>query len=672
MIASRHLADLRVLDLSRDGAAAGCARILALLGAHVQHVPVPYRPGIQALVRDHPWHTIVTDLLPSEARRAGLTPTALLTVAPVVVSVTPFGLDGPDAESADILRAFGPFGDRVASELAGAHAAAGALAALRWARGALRTVHVEVATFDVVASCLGDNLPRAICPLATQRSGDARRDIGARIEVLPCADGWVGIAAPTAVDRAHLAGLTGVDEVAVDDADLAALVRPWLARRSRWDVFSAAQLWRLPIVPVLSAAEAQLGEQRLACNNQELRAAHAFVPRSPFRIDVRQQHASTHGCRESSEPDPLDGRGSHQSTPRRPPTPSSQRASRDAPRLPLSDICVLDLGMVWAGPHAGRLLAGLGARVVKIEGPNRPDGTRPDVGCLGAFGDLNRGKASLVLDLAHELGREAFLRLVSRADVLVENFSPRVMPNFGLDDSVLSAVNSRLVMLSMPAFGSDGSWAHAVAYGSGLELITGLGTIGPDGRPAPAPVPYLDYLSGAYGAVGVLAALLARETSGDGVRLEIAQRDVACQLLRGWRSSQQRHVDRGVRIGDHMTSPSMLTAREIDWTSYVADFASDRHLAARELFTSRTTERKPCHHYARPPWRLHGIPFPDEGPAPAFGADSRPILEELARMDTEAIDRLVGAGVVVAADPDGPLRTRDRRLGRDDLPRGEP
>ena len=115
----------------------------------------------------------------------------------------------------------------------------------------------------------------------------------------------------------------------------------------------------------------------------------------------------------------------------------------DGQTAPLAGLCVLDLGMVWAGPWCGRLLAALGARVLKVEGPARRDGTRPTAphACAGAFADLNRGKESLALDLASAAGRDAFLRLVVRADVLLENFSPRVMPNFGLDYATLAEAN---------------------------------------------------------------------------------------------------------------------------------------------------------------------------------------------------------------------------------------
>jgi crotonobetainyl-CoA:carnitine CoA-transferase CaiB-like acyl-CoA transferase len=323
---------------------------------------------------------------------------------------------------------------------------------------------------------------------------------------------------------------------------------------------------------------------------------------------------------------------------------------------PLADLRVLDLGMVWAGPYCGRLLAGLGARVVKIEGPQRRDGTRPaggdtrptgrdgshrtaDRGCAGAFADLNRNKESLVLDLASPAGRTTFLRLAARADVVLENFSPRVMPNFGLAYATLARTNPRLLMLSLPAFGTDGPWAHSVAYGSGLELATGLAIHAPAGQPSPAPVAYLDYLAGAYGAAGLLAALLARDRTGQGTHLEVAQREVACQVL--------------AAAGDEPRRP---------WTLDAVALAADPLLIARGLFAptvappsagagQRYPGAVPCHHYARLPWRLHGVPTPRERPAPGLGAHSRRVLRDLARLAPTDVEALVQAGVVVAARP---------------------
>jgi crotonobetainyl-CoA:carnitine CoA-transferase CaiB-like acyl-CoA transferase len=304
--------------------------------------------------------------------------------------------------------------------------------------------------------------------------------------------------------------------------------------------------------------------------------------------------------------------------------------------------------MVWAGPYAGRLLGGLGAHVVKIEGPQRPDGTRGAAGggCAGAFADLNQGKKSLVLDLARTEGREAFLELSRAVDVVLENYSPRVMPNFGLDYSALKETNSSLIMLSLPAFGSTGPWAHYVAYGSGLEFATGLATYDDEGHPCVAAVPYLDYLAGACGAVAVLAALHGRERTGQGYRIEVAQREVACQLMTG---AYGGHPVSGTGVSAHRAPGE---DGQSPWTDVgtAERLAADPDLGASGLFgvTASTGE---CHHFARLPWRIRGVDVWPETDAPAFGAHSREALCEIAGLDERQVDRLVELGVVVDASP---------------------
>src|SRR5262249_33748430 len=144
----------------------------------------------------------------------------------------------------------------------------------------------------------------------------------------------------------------------------------WLSARTRLEIFHAAQLWRLPVAPVLEPDEVLSDEQSVArgiWSRQDGRP----VARSPYRFTAPPGDGSEHVAT---------------------PLERCRRWAR-AGALPLSDVRALDLGMVWAGPYCGRLLAGLGAEVVKVEGPRRPDGTRPrgHAGCAGAFADLNRG-----------------------------------------------------------------------------------------------------------------------------------------------------------------------------------------------------------------------------------------------------------------------------------------
>lgn len=194
---------------------------------------------------------------------------------------------------------------------------------------------------------------------------------------------------------------------------------------------------------------------------------------------------------------------------------------------PLSGLLVVDLSRALAGPHATQMLGDLGARVVKVEAPERGDDTRrwgpPFVGRRDQeestyFLSANRNKESIALDLKDEDDRAALLGLVDRADVLVENFRTGVLDRLGLGVDQLQARNPRLVVLSITGFGHDGPEGGRPGYDqiaqgeAGLMSLTGAA---PD-DPQKVGVPIADLLAGMYGAFGVLAALHERGATGAG------------------------------------------------------------------------------------------------------------------------------------------------------------
>jgi CoA:oxalate CoA-transferase len=204
--------------------------------------------------------------------------------------------------------------------------------------------------------------------------------------------------------------------------------------------------------------------------------------------------------------------------------------SSPAPR-PLAGLRVLDLSRVLAGPYAGRMLADLGADVVKVEPPDG-DVTRnwgkALHGLSGYYTQQNAGKRNVCVDLRAAGGAALVARLASVSDVLVENFRPGVMQQYGLDWSALSAQNPRLVMLSISGFGQDGPEARRPAYAAVLHAESGVmhrqaftdGT-----RPADPHVSVADMNAALHGMVGVLAALMLRERTGVGQHLDISMLD---------------------------------------------------------------------------------------------------------------------------------------------------
>lgn len=216
----------------------------------------------------------------------------------------------------------------------------------------------------------------------------------------------------------------------------------------------------------------------------------------------------------------------------------------DAP--PLDDLLVLDLSRVLTGPYAAMMLGDLGARVLKVERPEGDDTRQwgpPFVGPAEGrestyFLSTNRNKESIVLDFKDPTDLGVLESLVTRADVLVENFRPGVLARLGLSHERLLELNPRLVVLSITGFGHDGPEAHRAGYDQILQGEGGLMSFtGPEGRPTKVGVPIADILAGMFGAYGVLAALHERERSGRGqvVRTSLLAGVVAIHAFQGTR-----------------------------------------------------------------------------------------------------------------------------------------
>ncbi len=198
---------------------------------------------------------------------------------------------------------------------------------------------------------------------------------------------------------------------------------------------------------------------------------------------------------------------------------------------PLSGIRVLDLTIAMAGPMSTQRMAEMGADVIKIEAPGGGDFARhaPMAG-VTRFGDavcfvtLNRNKRSLVLDLKSDNGRQLLAKLVQGADVLVQNYRPRVATKLGIDYATLSAINPRLVYGSITGYGEAGPMKDRPGQDLLLQSFTGLTFNGgtADGLPQPSPLYMVDVTASHMVCEGVLAALVARATSGRGQEVKVS------------------------------------------------------------------------------------------------------------------------------------------------------
>jgi crotonobetainyl-CoA:carnitine CoA-transferase CaiB-like acyl-CoA transferase len=231
---------------------------------------------------------------------------------------------------------------------------------------------------------------------------------------------------------------------------------------------------------------------------------------------------------------------------------------------PLDDIVVVDLTRALAGPHATMLLADLGARVIKVEQPGTGDESRqwgppfvppppgaadPEAAPVSAyFLSCNRNKESVTCDLRTDAGRDLLTRLAGRADVLVENFRPGVLARLGFSPERLHQLNPRLVICSITGFGHDGPEGARPGYDQIVQGEAGLMSVtGPDAEhPTKAGLSVADVMSGTNAALGIVAALHERASTGIGrvVRTSLLASVVSAHALQGARWTLAREVAR--------------------------------------------------------------------------------------------------------------------------------
>ncbi len=204
----------------------------------------------------------------------------------------------------------------------------------------------------------------------------------------------------------------------------------------------------------------------------------------------------------------------------------------------LSDIRVLDLSRILAGPYATMLLADLGAEVIKVEQPEVGDGTRhwgpPWLGPFSAYYlSVNRNKRSITVDLKTDEGREIIRSLVTKSDVLVENFKVGTMKRLGLDYETLSELNPELIYCSITGYGQDGPYRDRPGYDFMIQAHGGIMSItGPkEGPPYKVGVAIVDVTAGLFAVNAILAALHYRERTGQGQYIDIALLDAQVAWL---------------------------------------------------------------------------------------------------------------------------------------------
>ena len=412
---------------------------------------------------------------------------------------------------------------------AGMQLACGAVMALWHARRTGAGQHVEVSTFEAMLN--------AHSWLTTSWTHEGEIQQRAESVILPCADGAIfrmGGAAGTDVflliERPDLLEDPRWETVAgwrEAIPEVRALVAEWAKDRTKQEIYHEAQALRIPVTPVNTvedlARSEQFAERGWWRHVEHPLAGGLDLPGPPWLFSDTPADVS--------EGAPLlDSAAGLVIEPRSWSPPHEELADAQ----PLAGLRVLEVTANWAGPLAGRHLGDLGADVIKFEVARRPAtrGGHPAGRELwptfynrsGYFNLLNRNKRDVVMDLATPQGRELFLRLVEDADVVLENNSARVFPQLGLDYATLAKRNPRIVMCSMSGFGAFGPEQDYVAYGANIEASGGLAAVTGygDGDIYHTGSFYADPITGTQGALGIVAALLARERTGRGQYIDMA------------------------------------------------------------------------------------------------------------------------------------------------------
>jgi crotonobetainyl-CoA:carnitine CoA-transferase CaiB-like acyl-CoA transferase len=474
----------------------------------------------------------------------------------VVVSVTPFGRTGPwanrpateftlqawcgsIASRGTLDRPPLHVGGRLGEWIAGTYTAVAALGAVHAGHGE----HVDVSMLECMAGPLG-----GLAVLHASLAGLDRRtidvDLPSRTVEVPSIartrDGLVGFTTITGQQFEDFLLMIGRPELRGDERyatamrrtkhadEFSAMVEAWTSTQTTEEVIEMATALRIPVAPIGTPGTIPSIEHFAERGVYHRSADGDFLaPRPPYRVegvDAPDPRAA-----------PLLGEHAGDTWLSRPATARTTRTG------PLEGIRVVDLTAFWAGPSGTQVLAAFGADVVKVESVQRPDGmrfqsTKPPSEAhwwewSAVFQAVNTDKGSVTLDLGSAEGSRLLERLIADADLVVENFTPRVLDNFGFTWERVHEINPRTCLVRMPAFGLTGPWRDRTGFAQTMEQLSGMAWLTgfPDGLPM-IPRGACDPLVGMHAAFAVMAALTERDRSGVGRFIEITMVEAALNV----------------------------------------------------------------------------------------------------------------------------------------------
>ena len=440
---------------------------------------------------------------PGRLARLGLDLEALQTRNPALslVSISPWGGSGPWARRPSneftLQAACGSIayrglrdrkpvaaGGRIGEWIAGTFAAVGAVSAWLSARSSGTGQLVDLSSFETAVLCLTifhdlngqwfeGPLPRAV-------------EIPS---IEPARDGWVGFCTITGQQWTDFCAMLGRQDIAEDPRYLDAkmrmehlelmqeMIHSWTRERSIEEIVEVATLLRIPVAPI-GNGETLPAIDHLAERGVFVESPGGFAqPRIPYLLEKTPLRPLS--------PAPKLGQHTQEVMAELAVAPPSPPSASGSPTLPLAGLRVVDLTAFWAGPYATAYLADMGADVIKVESIQRPDGMRFAGSVPGEqlwewspiFAGANPGKRDVTLRLDDPEGRELLERLIARADVVIENYSARVLEDFGLGWERVRELNPHAIMVRMPAFGLDGPWRDRAGFAMTIEQVSGLAWI---------------------------------------------------------------------------------------------------------------------------------------------------------------------------------------------------
>ncbi|MDE2891056.1 MAG: CoA transferase [Chloroflexota bacterium] len=484
----------------------------------------------------------------------------------VLTTVTGFGSDGPYADwqwnhlTAGALGGFTylcgredreplQLGASVTETLTGAYAAVATLIAVHAAQEHGRGDHVDVSVIETAVNA-------ALLPVQrydyTGSSGARRADIGPSPSfILPTSDGYVGANVLTQAQWEMLCQFFGKSEFIEDplfadgwarmenSRDLATQLAEQTRSRTAEDVFHDAQTWRIPfgLIPTMSDVMNLLPhrEREFFLDFEHPRAGRVRMPGIPWMFGDERPL----GTRTPLLGEHTDDIATASLSPRS--TAGDAAAGAELPDRPLEGLRVIDLSMFMSGPMTSLVFADGGADVIKVESVQRIDGWRAGGATedfwwewAPQFNWVNRNKHGITLNLTDQRGSDTIRHMVKDADILVENYTPRVMGNFGLSYEELRQINPELIMISMPGFGLTGTWSHYTAFANTTEQMSGLPHLTgyADDQPIFSGTTGGDPLAGVMGALALLSALERRRrlnAQGEpgGCHIDLSQTETA-------------------------------------------------------------------------------------------------------------------------------------------------